>query len=64
MIVLLGECVFFVFTNAAHAETEGIGFEQIAASIAREFGEPWEAVESRRGQSRAQIMRARPFPTF
>ena len=31
------------------ARREAIGFEQIAASIALEFGEPWENLQSRRG---------------
>jgi chromosomal replication initiation ATPase DnaA len=31
------------------ARKEGIGFEDITASIAREFGEPWDDLKSRRG---------------
>jgi len=31
------------------ARKEGVGFEDITASIAREFGEPWEDLKRRRG---------------
>ena len=33
----------------AAARKEGVVFENIAASIAREFGEPWEDLKNRRG---------------
>ena len=33
----------------AAARKEGVAFEDIAASIAREFGEPWEDLKNRRG---------------
>jgi hypothetical protein len=31
------------------ARKEGIGFDDVTASIAREFGEPWDALKNRRG---------------
>ena len=33
----------------AAARKDGVAFEDIAASIAREFGEPWEDLKNRRG---------------
>jgi hypothetical protein len=31
------------------ARREGVGFEDITNAIAREFGEPWSALQRRRG---------------
>ena len=33
----------------AAARKDGVAFEDIGASIAREFGEPWEDLKNRRG---------------
>jgi len=37
------------------ARKEGVAFEDITASIAHEFGEPWEDLKNRRGNIRGHI---------